>query len=91
MRKLKFGLLGAASALALAIAIPALSHAETGKPGHGARMMFEQADTDKSGDISQAEMRAAAEMRFDAADADGDGIVTKAEFEAAKEQQREKF
>lgn len=84
MRTLKFGLLGAASALALAIALPALSHAEPGKGGHRG-LMFEQADTDKSGDLSQAEMRAAAEKHFDTVDANGDGIVTREEADAAKE------
>jgi len=85
MRKLKYGLLGGAAALAVAMALPALSQAEPGKGGHGA-FLFEKADTDKSGDISKAEMQAAAEARFNAADTNGDGVLTKEESEAAKQE-----
>ena len=87
MRKLKYGLYGTAAALALAIAVPALSQAGPGKGGHGA-MMFEQADTDGSGDISKAEMQAASEKRFADADANGDGVLMQEEMAAAHEKMR---
>src|SRR5690606_26632331 len=93
MRKLKHGLLGTAAALAMAMALPALSHAESGKGGPGGRgaHMFEQVDTDKSGDLSKAEMQAAAEARFDAADTNGDGVLTREEADAARKAMHEKM
>lgn len=90
MRKLKYGLLGGTAALAAAMALPALSQAEPGMGGHGARL-FEMTDTDKSGDISKAEMQAAAEARFEAADKNGDGVLTKDESDAARAEMREKM
>ncbi len=90
MRKLKYGLLGGAAALAAAMALPALSRAEPGMGGHGARL-FEMTDTDKSGDISKAEMQAAAEARFEAADKNGDGVLTKDESDAARAEMHEKM
>lgn len=90
MKKLKYGLLGTAAALAVAMTIPALSHAEPGKRGHGAHL-FGMADTDKSGDISKDEFRAAAEARFAAMDKDGDGYVTKEEMAAAHAGMRSRF
>ncbi len=90
MRKLKYGLLGGAAALAAAMALPALSRAEPGMGGHGARL-FEMTDTDKSGDISKAEMQAAAEARFEAADKNGDGVLTKDGSDAARAEMHEKM
>lgn len=90
MKKLKYGLLGGAAALAMAMTLPALAHAEPGKGGHIGKL-FEMADTDKDGAISQAEFRAGAEVRFDAMDKDGDGVLTKEEMKAAHEEMREKF
>jgi len=90
MRKLKYGLLGGTAALAVAMVLPALSQAEPGMGGHGARL-FEMADTDKSGDISKTEMQAAAEARFEAADKNGDGVLTKDESDAARAEMHEKM
>lgn len=90
MRKLKYGLLGSAAALALAIAMPAISQAGPGKEGPGAHL-FQQTDTDGDGFISKAEMEAASEKRFTEADANGDGVLTKDEMNAAREKMREKF
>lgn len=90
MKKLKYGLLGTAAALAVAMTIPALSHAEPGKRGHGAHL-FGMADMDKSGDISKDEFRAAAEARFAAMDKDGDGFVTREEMAAARAEMRSRF
>lgn len=90
MKKLKIGLLGGVAALAMAMTVPALSHAEPGKGGHGGKL-FEMADTDKDGAISQAEFRAGAEARFNKMDIDGDGVLTKEEVKAAHEKAREAF
>lgn len=90
MRKLKYGLLGTAAALALAIAMPAISQAGPGKGEHGARL-FEQTDKDGDGFVSKAEMQAASEQRFAKVDANGDGVLTKEEMDAAHEKMREKF
>lgn len=90
MRELKFGLLGTAAALALAMAIPVVSQAAAGKAGPGAHL-FQQADKDGDGFVSKAEMTAASEARFTQADADGDGVLTKDEMEAAHEKMRQKF
>lgn len=81
MRKLKYGLLGTAAVLALAVAVPAVSQAGPGKGGHGARL-FEQTDTNGDGYVSKDEMQAASEKRFAGADADGDGVLTKDEMAA---------
>lgn len=90
MKKLNIGLLGTAAALAMALTIPALSHADAGKRGHGAHLIG-MADADKSGDVSKAEFRAAAETRFAAMDQNGDGFVTKEEMEAAHAEMRARF
>ncbi|HAC60269.1 EF-hand domain-containing protein [Parvibaculum sp.] len=90
MRILKFGLLGTSAALALAIALPVISHAGPGKGGHGARL-FEQADTNGDGSVSMAEMQAASEERFAGADADGDGVLTKDEMRSAHENMRREY
>lgn len=88
MRKLRYGLLGTAGALALAIALPAISHAGPGKGDHGARL-FEQTDKDGDGFVSKAEMQAASEQRFTKADANDDGVLTREEMDAAREKMRE--
>jgi Ca2+-binding EF-hand superfamily protein len=90
MKKLKYGLLGTAAALALAMTVPALSHAEPGKRGHGG-MFFGMTELEKDGEISRDAFRAAAETRFEAMDKDGDGFLTKEEMSAAREQMHETF
>ena len=88
MRKYDFKLLGAASALALMLAMPAVSQAASDnvKPRGG---FIERLDLDGSGDISKEEYRAAAEKRFGALDADSDGLITKADMDSFKEKHRE--
>ncbi|MFN4355931.1 EF-hand domain-containing protein [Parvibaculum sp.] len=90
MKKLKYGLLGTAAALAMAMTIPALSHAGPGKYGHGAHL-FGMADADKGGDVTKEEFRAAAEARFATMDKDGDGYVTKEEMAAARAEMRTRY
>lgn len=90
MSKLKYGLLGTAAVLALAVAVPAFSQAGPGKDGHGARL-FEQTDTNGDGYISKEEMQAASEKRFTDADADGDGVLTKDEMAAVHGKMRARF
>ncbi len=63
-----------------------------GKRGHrGGKMMLRMADTDKDGNISQAEFTAAAMSRFDKTDANNDGQVTAEERQAHREQMRAKW
>ncbi|MEO1314429.1 MAG: EF-hand domain-containing protein [Pseudomonadota bacterium] len=49
---------------------------------------FERIDTDGSGSISQAEMRAVREMMFARADRDGDGAISGAEITAMQDRMR---
>ena len=90
MRKLKYGLLGGAAALAVAVALPMTASAWGGKGHHGGKM-FEMLDTDKDGAITAAEFGAHAEGRFAKMDADGDGDVTKAAMSAARAAMRTKW
>ncbi len=90
MRKLKYGLLGGATALAVAIALPMTASAWGGKGHHGGKM-FEMLDTDKDGAIAAAEFGTHAEERFATMDADGDGFVTTEEMTAAREAMRAKW
>lgn len=87
MRKLKYGLLASAAALAVAVALPMTASAWGGKGGHGGKI-FEMLDTDKDGAVSAAEMQARSEERFTQADADGDGYVTAEEMTKAHEAMR---
>jgi Ca2+-binding EF-hand superfamily protein len=90
MKKLKYGLLGTAAALAVAMTLPVLSHAEPGKHGYGGHISA-MADKDKSGDVTKDEFRAAAEARFAAMDKNGDGFVSKDEMQAARAEMRSKY
>ncbi|MGR3760205.1 EF-hand domain-containing protein [Roseobacteraceae bacterium NS-SX3] len=56
--------------------------AQPGFGPHGARMSFEEIDSDGNGEISKAEMEAVKEARFAAADANGDGKLSLEEMQA---------
>jgi len=64
-------------------------------PGHdgfgGPGMMDKLADTNKDGQITAAEFKAAALARFDKMDANHDGVVTPQERKAAMQQMRERW
>lgn len=77
----------ALAALAAVIATPALAE-HGGK--HGKGHMFERADTNKDGAISQAEFRAKGDAMFGKLDANKDGKITKAESDAARERWKQK-
>ncbi|PTM46907.1 EF hand domain-containing protein [Sphingomonas aerolata] len=62
-------------------------------PRHAGRMRggpMMQADTDRDGVLTRAEVVAQAEAQFARLDADGDGIVTAAERQAAREAMRDR-
>ncbi len=62
-------------------------------PRHAGRMSggpIMQADTDRDGVLTRAEVVAQAEAQFARLDADGDGIVTAAERQAAREAMRDR-
>jgi len=72
--------LGLSGVLALT-AIPAFAAGGEGGPGRGAKM-FETADTDGDGAISQAEFEAMTAARFATIDTDGDGLISPEEAQA---------
>jgi hypothetical protein len=81
------------AALTLSVATPALAH-DPGAAGKKAHPGFEAIDTNKDGDMSLAELKAAlathpkmlarADEKFKHLDANGDGKITKAEFQARR-------
>ncbi|MDA8747641.1 EF-hand domain-containing protein [Litoreibacter sp.] len=48
--------------------------------GHGPRISFEALDTDANGEVTKAEMEAAADARFAKSDINSDGFLTKDEL-----------
>lgn len=83
----------AAAGITVAATEGAFAHGKGGmmKPGdHATRMeqRFKDADTDRDGKLSAAEMRATRTARFAAADTDGDGKVTVDELDAARRAER---
>lgn len=70
-------LLAAGVAVVLA---PAAGFAKGEGRGHGPRIDFETLDTDGNGEVTKAEMAAAADARFAESDTDGDGFLTKEEI-----------
>lgn len=74
-----------------AFAVTAGAASAGNKGGHKShRMSFEQLDADGNGEVTKAEMQAAAKARFADADANGDGALSRDEMLAAANARAEK-
>ena len=76
-----------AMALALTAGVAAAKGGHGGK--HGARMSFEQLDTNGDGQVTKEEIAAAATARFNEIDTNGDGNLSAEELAAASERAKE--
>jgi Ca2+-binding EF-hand superfamily protein len=74
-----------ASTAVIAIAKGGPDHARGGERGAAMERMFEELDTNADGELTRAEIEAAAATRFGEADADGNGQLTAEEMLAARE------
>ncbi|MBI1238086.1 MAG: hypothetical protein GC199_01960 [Alphaproteobacteria bacterium] len=86
---MKTSLLAVAGVLAIgAAAAPLLAEdaPPAGRMGHGIEAMFDRADVDKDGTVTEAEIAAAREDRFKTADSDGNGTISREEFDAMMDQ-----
>lgn len=92
MTRIELALAAVLVATAAAGGTVALAHGKDGmqRGDRGARMeqRFAEADADKDGKISAAEMREAKQARFARSDANGDGKLTIEELDEARKAQR---
>ncbi|WP_298359898.1 EF-hand domain-containing protein [uncultured Litoreibacter sp.] len=80
-------LLAAGVAVAM---VPTASFAKGEGRGNGPRITFEALDSDGNGEVTKAEMEAAADARFANSDSNGDGFLTKEELTSAANGRAEK-
>jgi Ca2+-binding EF-hand superfamily protein len=86
----------ALAALALGVMVPAAAHAEeAGKADHKPMGMFREADTDKDGFLTRAELDAAHKKRLDEmfanTDTNKDGKLSQDEMKEGRKKMREKW